>query len=178
AIQEELGNRWTIGALLNNLGQLAIDSGQYTYARQQLERALSIWREIGEQWAATNTLHNLANVARDEGDSQQAMQLYAESVMGWRALDDNWGLAYWLEDMGLFYLAQSAPERVVELMSAAAALRERIGAPRPPAYQTKLDEAMIPVVSALDEETKNAATARGGSMFVDDVVALALGNNG
>ncbi|MCP4422136.1 MAG: tetratricopeptide repeat protein [Chloroflexi bacterium] len=178
AIQEELGNRWTIGALLNNLGQLAIDSGQYKYAGQQLERARIIWQEIGERWATTNTLHNLANVARDEEDTKQAMQLYAESVTGWRALDDNWGLAYWLEDMGLFYLTQSAPERVVELMSAAAALRERIGAPRPPAYQTKLDEAMLSVISALDEETKNAATARGGSMFVDDVVALALGNNG
>lgn len=173
-IREEIGNRWGVAVSLNNLGNMAIDTGETAYARQQLERALVIWREIGEQWATTNTLHNLANVARDEGDTQQAMQLYAESAAGWRALDDNWGAAYWLEDMGLFHITQSESEHVIELMSAATALRERIGAPRSPAYQIKLDEALLPVINALDKEAQNSATTRGKSMALDEAIALAL----
>ncbi len=173
-ISEAIGNRWLVALLLNNLGNMAIDTGDTTYARQQLERALVIWREIGEQWATTNTLHNLANVARDEDDTQQALQLYAESVTGWRALNDNWGLAYWLEDMGLFYLSHSLPERVITLVSAAAALRDRIGAPRSPAYQTKLDDAMAPAVNTLDGATQTAAIARGDSMSLEQIISLSL----
>lgn len=176
AIREEIGDRWGVAVSLNNLGNMAIDSGDTVYARQQLDRALVIWQEIGERWNTTNTLHNLANVARDEGDTQQAMQLYAESVTGWRTLDDNWGLAYWLEDMGLFYLSQSVPERAIALMSAAAALRERIGAPRPPAYQTKLDGAMAFTINSLDESAQLAAIAWGESMSLEEVIVLSQGN--
>ena len=175
-IREDIGNQWGVAVSLNNLGNLAINTGDTTYARLQLERALIIWREIGEQWATTNTLHNLANVARDEDDTAQAMTLYTESVTGWRTLDDNWGLAYWLEDMALFYLANAAPERVIKLMSAATALREKIGAPRPPAYQTKLDETIRPAVTSLEEKIINDATAWGTSTPIDEVITLALKN--
>ncbi len=74
--------------------------------------------------------------------------------------------------MALFYLSHSAPERVVELMSAAAALRKRIGTPRPPAYQAKLEAAMAPAINSLDETEQEAATARGESTSLEKIIAL------
>ncbi|MCP5098570.1 MAG: tetratricopeptide repeat protein [Chloroflexi bacterium] len=177
AIREAIGDRWGVAVSLNNLGNMAIDSRDTVYARQQLDRALVIWQEIGERWATTNTMHNLANVSRDEGDFQQAKQLYTECLSGWRALDDTWGIAYWLEDMGLFYLNQSTPERAIKLLSAAASLRERIGAPRPPAHQTKLDQAMAQVSDTLDAAEQAAASAAGAAISLDDAFVLAVGDN-
>ncbi len=178
-IRESLGERWAIAVSLNNLGNLAIDSEDYTNARHQLERALLIWREIGERWAMTNTIHNLANVAREERDFQQAERLYAESIGGWRELDDRWGISYWLEDTGLLQLRLDRPQRAMQLMGAGTALREQIGAPRPPAYDTILVKKLFPARQALGEETADLAMKTGQALELDEAIELALAiNNG
>jgi hypothetical protein len=143
-----------------------------------LDRALLIWREIGERWATTNTLHNLANVAREEGDLPEARRLYAESIDGWRYLDDRWGMAYWLEDLALLRWRQGAPYQALQLVSAAAVLREAIGAPRPPAYQAKLEASLAPAVQALDQAARSDAQAAGAAMSLGQAVDFALATGG
>ncbi len=172
AIREEIGHSWGVAVSLNNLGLMAIDSGDHTHARRQFERSLAIWREIGEHWATTNTIHNLANVAREEGDFQDAHRLYAESISGWQDLNDRWGISYWLEDVGLYHALQEAPERALQLLAAAATLRDSIGAPRPPVYQEQIEERMAAVVASLSEAEQEAATTTGSGLTTEQAIQL------
>ena len=157
-LREAIGDRWAMGVSLNNLGNLAQSQGDYKEAERHLERALLLWREIGERWAANNTLHNLANVARDAKDEARAIRLYTDSIGGWRRVNDNWGTAYWLEDCALFYLERNAP-LAIQLLATATTLRDEIGSPRPPSYQSSLDETFTPIRDGLsDNEYSEALT--------------------
>ena len=171
-INEEIGNRWLLSVSLNNLGNLAVDSGDHATARKLFDQALLNWREIGERWATTNTIHNLANVAREEGDFLGSHRLYAESIDGWQDLDDRWGISYWLEDVGLYHAKQDAPERALQLLAAAATLRDSIGAPRPPAYQKQLEERLASTVEGLSESQQEVATAAGSGLTMVQAIQL------
>ncbi len=172
AIREQIDNRWGIAVSLNNLGNMVIDSGDFAKAQALLERSLEIWREIGEHWATTNTLHNLANVGREEGDFEAAYGLYADSIERWKELNDRWGISYWLEDVGLYHALQGAPERALQLLAAAATLRETIGAPRPPAYQQQIEERIASAVESLSEAEQQAATAAGSALNMEQAIEL------
>ena len=95
-------------------------------------------------------------------------------LSGWRRLDDRWGIAYWLEDTGLLHLRLDRPERALQLVGAAAALREQIGAPRPPAYDEQLDKRLLPARQALGEGATAAADETGRALDLDQAIDLAL----
>lgn len=174
AIEEELGNQWTTAGYVNNLGLLAIDSHDYADAKQYFDSALRIYVEIGARWSMNNTIHNLANVARETDDFEESQKLYTKSIDGWQELNDRWGIAYWLEDMGLLHLKRNVPFSALQLMSAAARLREEISAPRPPAYQAQLDKSLAPAYAALDAAEQAEARAIGNALSLKQAIALGL----
>lgn len=94
AFRESLGNfhkaGYTRGEVmaLNNLGRLAIDTGDYAEARELLERALPLAREIEEAEAAAMASLNLAWVLCHEGAVDRAQDL-AMSALGYFASCEN-----------------------------------------------------------------------------------------
>jgi hypothetical protein len=70
--------------------------------------------------------------------------------------------------------ALRAPERAARLFGAVAALRESIGASRPPAERGRCDLAMVATKDALSEPAFAAADASGRALTPDQAVTAAL----
>ena len=110
----------------------------------------------------------------DEGDYGSARPLLEESLSLNRELGDQTAIAYLLEDYAGLAAFEALPERALRLAGFAAALRETIGAPLPPAEQARVDRMLIPARQALDPDLAAAVWAEGRAMPLDEAVEYAL----
>jgi predicted ATPase/class 3 adenylate cyclase len=138
-IRRALKDKWAIANSLNNLGVLAQASGNLSEARARLEEALGLLREVGDRWYYANAVHNLGNVARDQSDYTAAHSLYQETLAIYQEFEDKRSLAYLLEDIGGLAALEGDPERALQLIASAAALREGIRSPLSATEQEKVD---------------------------------------
>jgi predicted ATPase/class 3 adenylate cyclase len=177
AIRRSIGNPWMIANSLNNLGMFATDQEEYTLAAASLEEAITLQRQIGDPSALATTLHTLANLRRTQGELAAALALYRESMELNRRLGDRWMLVQLLEDLGWLMALRGAPHDALQLAAAAAAARDAMGAPLPPADQARLDAALAPARDALGPAAAEIWAA-GAAMSLDaalDVVRLKIG---
>lgn len=169
----ELGDRWAVGQLLNNQACVASDQGDYAEARVLLQESLLIRRQLGDKAGLALSLNTLADVVLDEGDYASARPLLDESLAINRDLGDQTAIAYLIEDYGGLAAAESQPEHALRLAGFAAALREAIGAPLPPAEQARVDRMIAPAQAAL-QDTAAQVWAAGRALELGQAIALAL----
>ncbi len=174
SIRRELGDKLMIAVSLNNLGNLYLDLGEFMHARALLEEAVTIRREVGERMATANSLNNLGNVVRTQGDYDRARALYRESLTIDRELGERWAMAYLLEDIGGLAALERRPDRALRLVGAAAALREKIGAPLSAAERAKLDRLLEPARQALAADAQATAESAGRALSLDEAIEYAL----
>ena len=172
----EMGDRWAVGQLLNNQACVASDQGEYAEARSLLEESLLIRRQLGDKAGLALSLNTLADVVLDEGSFADARPLLDESLMINRELGDQTAIAYLIEDYGGLAAAEGRPEKALRLAGFAAALRESIGAPLPPAEQARVDRMIAPARAALSESAATVAREAGRSMLLEQAIQLALSN--
>lgn len=137
-LRSEIGDRWAIGVSQTNLGMIASLQGRLEEARERFEDSIRLNREVGDAWMVAIGLNNLGNAARDLGDLDAARANYAASLRAYEAYDDRWALAHLLEDIGRLAALADEPADAVRLDAAALALRDEIGAPRPPGLEKEL----------------------------------------
>jgi tetratricopeptide (TPR) repeat protein len=174
ALFREMGDRWAVGQLLNNQACVASDQGEYGEARRLLEESLMIRRQLGDKAGLALSLNTLADVVLDEGAFADARPLLDESLEISRDLGDQTAIAYLIEDYGGLAAAEKKPEKALQLTGFAAALRESIGAPLPPAEQARVDRMIAPARAALTESVVTAAWETGRAMGLDQAIELAL----
>jgi class 3 adenylate cyclase/tetratricopeptide (TPR) repeat protein len=170
----KMGDRWAVGQLLNNQACVASDQHNYSEARSLLGESLSIRRQLGDKVGLALSLNTLADVVLDEGDFRSARPLLDESLTINRELGDQTAIAYLLEDYGGLAAAEDKPERALRLAGFAAALRESIGAPLPPAEQERVNRMIAPAREALQENTATAAWEAGQTLELEQAIELAL----
>ncbi len=175
AIRQESGDKWAIAVSLNNLGNVALNIGDHTAAREYLQKAVALEREVGDRAKQVNALNDLGNVVRSQGDYSAAQSLYTEALQINRELDNKWASAYLFEDVGCLAALKGQAERALQLVAAASALRQSIGAPLSPAEQSKLDELLIPAKEQLGEEGLAEANEKGRSLSLQQAIDLAVG---
>jgi tetratricopeptide (TPR) repeat protein len=138
-----------------------------------LQEATDALREIGDKWSLGNSLLNLGNALRAQGNYAEAYPLYQESLQINRELGDRWMLAYVLENVGMLLALHQDAQRALNLVGAAASLRETLGIPLSPAEKTHLDNVLEPAYQALG----NAATTAwetGQSLTLEQAIDEAL----
>lgn len=86
--------------VLNNLGNLANELGDYTRARSAYEASLAIWRELGERHIIAMVLNNLGKLAGSQGDYERARTLLDESLAILQELGDQSQTAVVLHNLG------------------------------------------------------------------------------
>ncbi len=169
-----MADKWAIATSLNNLGYLAVEQGNYEAAQMQLEVALNFQREVGDRWEIATALNNLANAVRGQKNYEAARTMYEESLTIAGQLGDGRAIAYLLEDMGGLAALQGQAERAFQLAGAAAALREDIGAPIPPADLATLERLLDPVRQQLGNTAADVAMAKGKAMLLKEAIDFAL----
>jgi predicted ATPase/Tfp pilus assembly protein PilF len=174
AILRNYQERGSIASLLNNLGMVAIAQGHYDTARAHLEESLAIYRELRHKSSVAQASCNLAIVAQRQGNQEEALLLHGESLELFRELGDKDAIVACIECLAEITVARGEFERTARLLGAAEALREAIGAPRPPADSADCERLMTSAREALGEEALAAAVALGRAMTLDRVVEYAL----
>lgn len=174
ALFREMGDRWAVGQLLNNQACVASDQGEYAEARLLLQESLSIRRQLGDKAGLALSLNTLADVVLDEGEFADARPLLDESLAINRELGDQTAIAYLVEDYAGLATAEGKCEKALQLAGFAAALRESIGAPLPPAEQARVDRMIAPARAALPESTVSAEWQTGRSLGLEQAIELAL----
>jgi hypothetical protein len=69
---------------------------------------------------------------------------------------------------------QNEPEQAARLFGAAAALREAIGAPRPPAFRSYHDHNLTLVRNRLGQKAFDRARTQGQKLTLEEVIDYAL----
>jgi predicted ATPase len=168
-------DRWSIAAASANLGWVAYTAGEVGLARGWYVHSLGLFRELGDEHGVANALGNLGRVAFDEGDLTSANGYYDEALLIVTQLGERRQVAECIEGVAGVAAAQGRRPQAVRLYSAAAALRESIGAPLWPRERDTQSVALDELRHALGRPAFDEAWAEGRRLTVDDAVALALG---
>jgi tetratricopeptide (TPR) repeat protein len=80
ALFRQVGDKWWIAELLNNVGSTAQLFGEYERSRTLLEECLALRYEIGDLAGAAMAILNLAQIWDLQGNYEQARGLYAQGV--------------------------------------------------------------------------------------------------
>lgn len=173
AIYARADDRSGMAAVLGILGGLALDERDFPHARAVLADSLVIKRELGDSWGAGQSLLVLGLVECEEGNEAQARVCLYEALALGLQLGAGVGLAFVLEGFARLAALRGEPHRVVRLLGAAAALRDRIASPVPPHWRGKHDAWLAELRRTLGEEEFTGGWTAGRGLSVDQAVAEA-----
>src|SRR2546421_5741161 len=163
-LRTQIGDRRDIANSMNCLGMVAVLQRRYDEARDWFEKSILLNREVGDSWMVAICNNNLGNATRGLGDYEAARNHYGDSLRAYLAYDDRWALAFLLEDIAILAaLSQDAPA-ALELLGAADALREAIGAPRSPSLVKEIDGQLAAAGVGLSDAEQQEYRAYGHSL--------------
>ena len=170
AAGDDAGVAWT----LSYQGAVARETGDLAAARSFYEQSLAAFRHLRDGWGTASVLCELASLSRDQDDFAEARRLYGESMKMFQELGHKRGIARVLECLAVGAAARSKAEHSLRLAGAAAALRQRLGAPLTPAEQPKLEKALEFARRTLSNTASLGAWMEGWAMPVEQAVQEAL----
>ncbi|MGB7586123.1 MAG: protein kinase [Terriglobales bacterium] len=169
-VGDDAGAAWT----LNYQGDVAREKADFDAARSLCEQSLSEFRRLRDSWGIASTLADLASLSCDQGNNAEARRLYGESIKGFQELGHKRGVARALECLAVSAAAQSNAEQSLHLAGAAAALRQRLGAPLTPTEQPRLEKALEFARRTLGNAAGMTAWLEGWAMPVEQAIHEAL----
>ncbi len=173
-IFEHLGDRSGAAWSINQRGDIEREQGDIAGARALYQRALAVFREAGDQWGVARSLTDLGSIDCEQEEYESARAAFCEALEIFAELGHRRGIARALEDFGCLALARGEAARALKLCGAAAHLRRLIGAPLPPAEQSKLDEKLRPAWKSLSEPRGKGAWADGYAMNLERAIQYCL----
>jgi predicted ATPase/transcriptional regulator with XRE-family HTH domain len=166
-IHRSLNDMMGAAYALDIVAMAAFKQHNYLQAIPWLEESLEIFRTVHDNIGLAMVLNDLGCVLRAAGDFEQAVRVFCESIAIAQQLGEKRRLAFGLE--GLAAIVE--PEWALTLLSAAAALREAIGAPLPPIEQVEHDQLLAQVRRQLDPASCQAAWLSGQARPLVELVA-------
>jgi predicted ATPase/DNA-binding CsgD family transcriptional regulator len=174
-VMRRIDQLWGAARGLLGLGDLARLRGHPGEAHSWYVEALPILQEVGARPEIARCLAGLGRVALDLGLTDQARQHLAGSLRLSQATGARIGVARGLEAFAALATAEHRPERAVELIAAATALRESAGLP--PLSGARAERYLAPA-RRLGDAAVARLWARGLARSAEDAVALALDEDG
>ncbi|WP_405797346.1 BTAD domain-containing putative transcriptional regulator [Streptomyces sp. NBC_01506] len=157
------------------LGLGARKEGAYEQAERHMRGLLSWFREVGYGPGSTLALAELGFVAELRGDAATALALHLEGFDAARELGDPRAMALALEGLAGARAAAGRYGQSATLLGAAAAARESVGAPLPPAERGDVDRVSAAARDALGGAGFAAEFDRGARLDMQGARALATG---
>jgi predicted ATPase len=173
-LSHKIGDAWNTGMIMLGFGMGAAQFGDYAEARSRFEECLTLFQKIGDKFRVNMVLSELAHLERRQGNDEQALPHYRETILAWQDLGHRAAVAHQLECFAFIAVSQEDNQRAVQLLRAAGALRENIGAPMSRSELDEYDQAVATLRRNLNEASFAAAWEKGYSMSMEDAVAYAL----
>jgi hypothetical protein len=132
-----------------------------------VEEAISLGRALGA-WRLALSLDCRGEIALTMRDYELALASFGESLALWSRMGARRGIAGCLEGIAALALCRGNAEVAAGLYAAADALREAIGAPRPPRLRPAHEQAIGALRRELGEEAFAAAWTEGRTLTLED----------
>jgi predicted ATPase/DNA-binding XRE family transcriptional regulator len=177
ALAREFDTTFGVAWSLRALAAAVREQGDLSRARMLLEESLALSRGEEHAWNIAHALASLGRLECEVGEHAQASRLYEESLELARRMGVNHTILPCLEGLARVAVAQGGMERAARLWGAAAALREDMGWPLPPAKRVEHDSAVAAAREALGEEVFAATWARGHELPLEKAITGALSSD-
>jgi predicted ATPase/DNA-binding CsgD family transcriptional regulator len=171
-VMRRIDQQWGAARALLGLGDLARFRNHPGEAHGWYVEALAILREIGARPEIARCLAGLGRVAMDLGATEQARRHLTRSLRLSHATGARISVARGLEAFAALAGHESRPELAVQLVAAAAALRETAGLPPLPGART--EGYLAPARRLLGDAAVARLWATGRALTSEAAVALAL----
>jgi predicted ATPase/class 3 adenylate cyclase/DNA-binding CsgD family transcriptional regulator len=167
AIFQAQGDSWGGALALHLLGRVALELGDATRALSLCEQSLAMFRAQGDRFGVAAAQCTLGRLALKRGALDEALRLFEQSGAEYADLAHLDGRAACLEGTAATAFAQGAVARAVQLLAAAAALREAAGAPLAPLPQREQAQLLAAARTTLGEGAWDAAWREGWATPLD-----------
>jgi len=172
ASARERGDIRAFTSALNGLGDVAAAENDHDAARRYYKESLARYREVDDRWGIARVLADLANIDLHAGDYQVADGSLREALQAFKALGHQRGVARQLEALSWCAGSQSRHEAAVRMAAAAAAIRQRIGAPAKPLEREKVERTLEQARAGISAAAYGAAWKEGLSAPLDRTLGL------
>ncbi len=176
ALARELGGTWDVAFNVCALADAVRGQGDLERATTLLEESLVLFRRLENPWGIGLALASFGSVACEAGDYARASRLYEESLNLYQRAGLTFGLPIRLEGLARVAAAQGQPERAARLCGMAAALREEVGWPLPPADRPEHERTEAAARAVLGEAAFESERAKGYALSLEEAIADALGD--
>jgi CHAT domain-containing protein len=126
---EELGDKFGIANLQNNIGVAYKSQGLYEQALEWFQKSLQRYEEIKLDWGVARSLNNIGDAYRLQGRHDQALENLLKSLRLREEANDRSGIALTLNNLGRLYRAQGRHAEMLEVGRRAAGVAEEINEP-------------------------------------------------
>ncbi len=171
-------NKWLQVLVLYFRGLLAYYQGDAEEAIGLLGETVTLARDSQYKPDLARALIVLGRVKRTLGKFGQASELILEGLDLFRTLEHQLGIATALEELATVCAAKDDSSQAVVLFSVAQSLREKLGAPLPPADSTTYDSAIAASRAQLGEVAFNATWTKASVRPLQEIVEEILKNTG
>ena len=159
-----------VAAALNWLGDVAQSEGDHDAARGYHKESLEIYRRIGDRWGIAGVLADLARVDVAASDYVAAEASLAQALQAFRDLGHQRGVVRQLEMLSWCASCQLRDRDAVALVSAAAAIRLKIGSPARQAEHQRIQTTLATAQRRLTPESYDDAWRDGRTATLADLL--------
>lgn len=163
-----------VASALNGLGDLAAAQADYVGARDFQTRSLAAFRQLDDRWGMAQALTDLSEVELHAGNHASATSALLESLRAFRELGHQRGVARQLERLAWCLGCERRYEAAVRLASAAAAIRQRIGAPIKPAERSRVDETLAHAKACMHADSFAQVWREARAVTLDSILESEL----
>ena len=133
-VREEVGDVWGVGVSQTNLGAISNKEHQFEDASRHLDEAIRVMRQVGDLWFVASAQQLRGVAARGLGDIAGARDLFAEACR--RSPTST--TTHWSRKSSRtspFWRRSEQHHEAIELVEAAARLRDEVGTPLRPRWR-------------------------------------------
>ena len=178
ALYRRHGLKDRVAGALIDLGDMARLAGDDDRAGALYEESLALWRELHGTPGVASALHKLGHVSLATNGVGLARQRFAESLALQQGLGNKQGIAECLAGLAAVAAAAGGTERAAQVFAASSTLVTAIGVPLAPVDRLTLTRGMDAVRERLGPTAWESAWATGSTLSTDEVVRLALVDDG
>jgi tetratricopeptide (TPR) repeat protein len=172
----QLGDKRSIAKVLSNLGLIEYHRQNYSDARALYEASLAVRRELRDKFGVAHQLDNLGYIALRQQNYEQARDLFVESLTLYRAMKSKRHIADVLYGIAGAIAAQGKPECAAQLIGAAEALLEAMGAQVETSNRAEYDRSVAMARARMDNAAFETARIAGRALTMEQAIALAMGD--
>jgi tetratricopeptide (TPR) repeat protein len=121
------GERTREAVLLNEVGSLYYNKGEFNKSLEYFERSQTIFEGIGDRGGLAESLRVRGNIYREKGLWDEAMKYFEHSLALYDEVGDRAGLARALIDIGIIYCDRGLLSEALEHYEHSRAIWEEIG---------------------------------------------------